>query len=66
MSNDTAPCGCEGHASNFEKCKYPILKATVERAAGEARHAYRAVARGEPIDPNLIARVIVILERAAT
>lgn len=66
MSNDTAQCGCEGHVSSFDACKYPILKATVERAAGEARHAYRAVADGKPIDPGLIARVIAILERAAS
>lgn len=30
MSNDTAECGCEGHASNLEDCLYPALKLEVE------------------------------------
>ena len=28
MSNDIAPCGCEGHADNFANCDYMKLEET--------------------------------------
>lgn len=30
MSNDTAECGCEGHADNFGDCKYPKVIAALK------------------------------------
>jgi len=35
MSNDTAECGCEGHADNFGDCKYPALKAKLDQVTAD-------------------------------
>jgi len=48
MSNDTAECGCEGHVSNFDACKYPALLNRVavleqEVARWKAEHAAMAI-----------------------
>jgi hypothetical protein len=42
MSNDTMPCGCEGHADNADLCRYPALRAEV---LAERETARRMVAR---------------------
>jgi hypothetical protein len=31
VSNDTMPCGCEGHMDNVGLCRYPALEAEVAR-----------------------------------
>jgi len=62
MSADTMPCGCLGHADYEDLCQYPALKEAAVKAAAELRHAF---GHG-PIDPNLVARAIRILEQATT
>jgi predicted nucleic acid-binding protein len=59
------PCGCLCH--DDEACRYLALETAAKRAAAELRHAYRTHGLGHgPVDPDLVARAIAILEKATT
>lgn len=50
MSNDTMPCGCEGHMDNLGLCRFPALEAELaaEREARQRAEAELARVQGLP------------------
>ncbi len=57
MSNDTAECGCEGHADNFGECRYPGVMAELARKSKDLRaweqDAKAAIARAEAAEGRI-------------
>lgn len=43
MSNDTMPCGCEGHADNASLCRYPTMEEAAAQASRDAQQLTAAL-----------------------